>query len=30
VFGRDIKVTSMGDNDISLDSSLLLRAGISY
>jgi hypothetical protein len=30
VFGRDIKVASMGDNDISLDSSLLLRAGISY
>ena len=30
VFGRDIKVASLGDNDISLDSTLLVRAGVSY
>ena len=30
VFGRDIKVASLGNNDISLDSTVLLRAGVSY
>jgi hypothetical protein len=30
VFNRDIKVASISGDDISLDSSLLLRAGISY
>lgn len=30
VFGRDIKVESLGNNDISLNSSLLVRAGVSY
>ena len=30
VFGRDIKVASLGDNDISLGSTALVRAGISY
>ena len=30
VFGRDIKIASMGDQDISLGSTILLRAGISY
>jgi hypothetical protein len=30
VFGRDIQVASLGNNDISLDGTVLLRAGISY
>jgi hypothetical protein len=30
VFGRDIKVASLGDDDISMDSTILLRAGVSY
>ena len=30
VFNRDIKVASISGDDISLDSSLLLRTGISY
>jgi hypothetical protein len=30
VFNRDIKVASISGDDISLDDSLLLRAGISY
>jgi hypothetical protein len=30
VFNRDIKVASISGDDISLDSSLLIRAGISY
>jgi hypothetical protein len=30
VFNRDIKVASISPDDISLDSSVLLRAGISY
>jgi hypothetical protein len=30
VFNRDIKLASAGDNDISLDDTFLLRAGISY
>jgi hypothetical protein len=30
VFNRDIKIASAGDDDISLDDSVLLRAGITY
>ena len=30
VFNRDIKIASVSGNDISMDNTLIVRAGISY